>query len=93
MADPVTNGLSNAHVSDEAANRVGESHWDTGNDLSISQEWVDVTVPRDPTETETGLAATPAAPANTQSWADDAAEAVQEVRMFPVSLYLTDFPC
>jgi hypothetical protein len=79
VEEPVTNGLSNAQVSDEAANAVGESHWDSNNDMTMSQEWVDVKVPRDPSETETGLAATPAAAANTQSWADDTAEAVPEV--------------
>lgn len=35
-------------------------------------------VPRDPAETETGLAATPAAPGNTQSWADDHPEPAAE---------------
>lgn len=47
--------------------------------MSISQEWVDVKVPRDPAETETGLEATPAAAANTQSWADDQPDHVPEV--------------
>jgi uncharacterized coiled-coil protein SlyX len=64
-------GLSNADVDDSAANAAGESQWDTGNDAPLSQEWVDVKVPREPSETETGIDATPAAPANTQSWADD----------------------
>lgn len=61
---------SNADVADSAANAAGESQWDAG-DMAASQEWVDVKIPREPSETETGLAATPAAPANTQSWADD----------------------
>ncbi|EPE05307.1 hypothetical protein F503_03912 [Ophiostoma piceae UAMH 11346] len=62
-----TNGITNSGVADDAANAAGENQWDTnGNkDLSMSQEWVEV--PRDPTETDTGLTATPAAPANTQS--------------------------
>lgn len=60
---------STADVADSAANAAGESQWDTNNELAESQEWVNV--PRDAAETETGLAATPAAPANTQSWADD----------------------
>jgi len=64
----------NTDVNDSAANEAGESQWDIGNETSTSQEWVDVKIPRDPSETETGLNATPAAPAapaNTQSWADD----------------------
>lgn len=70
--------LGNADVGDSAANAAGESQWDTTatqTDLTASQEWVDVKIPREPSETETGLAATPAAPANTQSWADDHPEA------------------
>lgn len=66
------NGIHNTEVADDAANAAGESQWDTNNaskDLALSQEWVEV--PRDPAETETGLTATPAAPANTQSWADE----------------------
>ena len=59
----------NADAGDSAANAAGESQWDTGNSMSMSQEWVEV--PRDPAETETGLNATPAAQANTQSWADE----------------------
>ncbi|KAL2024099.1 hypothetical protein VTK56DRAFT_9879 [Thermocarpiscus australiensis] len=81
-AAPLTNGHvqeastssaapSNADVADSAANAAGESQWDTGNDVTSSQEWVDVKIPREPSETETGVAATPAAPSNTQSWADD----------------------
>lgn len=80
-AVPADNGIANASVSDEAANAVAESHWDTTNntEMSISQEWVDVKVPRDPAETETGLTATPAAAANTQSWADDQPDHPHEV--------------
>ncbi|KAJ6441805.1 hypothetical protein O9K51_05356 [Purpureocillium lavendulum] len=76
--EPAANGIANANVSDEAANAVAESHWDGGNDAAISQEWVDVKVPRDPAETETGLTATPAAATNTQSWADDQPEPASE---------------
>ncbi|CAG8957501.1 hypothetical protein HYFRA_00011483 [Hymenoscyphus fraxineus] len=50
-------------------NAAANEKWDTANDLSTSQEWVNV--PRDAAETETGLTATPAAPSNVQSWADD----------------------
>jgi len=56
----------------QGANAAAEANWDQNNDLSASQEWVEV--PRDAAETETGIAATPAAPANTQSWADDQPE-------------------
>lgn len=78
-AEPVGNGIANARVADEAANAVAESHWDPTTDMSLSQEWVDVSVPRDPAETDTGLEATPAAPANTQSWADEQPDPVPEV--------------
>lgn len=67
----------NADVANGAANEVAESQWEnTG--MTMSQEWVQV--PRDPAETETGFAATPAAPANTQSWADEQPENPPEVQ-------------
>lgn len=82
---PLTNGhaeagtgsglTDNADVTDSAANAAAESQWDASNDLSASpsqEEWVKV--PRDPTETETGLTATPAAASNVQSWADEQPE-------------------
>lgn len=84
QVDAVTNGIANASVSDDAANAVAESHWDLNNGMSASQEWVDVKVPRDPTETDAGLAATPAATTNNQSWADDHPEPVQEPAAAPV---------
>ncbi|KAK3899592.1 hypothetical protein C8A05DRAFT_36778 [Staphylotrichum tortipilum] len=62
---------SNTDVADDAANAAGESQWDTGNEMTGSQEWVDVKISREPSETETGVAASPAAPSNNQSWADD----------------------
>ncbi|KAF3070715.1 hypothetical protein GL218_00293 [Daldinia childiae] len=65
----------NADVGDDAANAAAESQWDANNDLSASisqEEWVKV--PRDPTETETGLTATPASAGNVQSWADEQPE-------------------
>ncbi|KAI1139929.1 hypothetical protein F5Y05DRAFT_336339 [Hypoxylon sp. FL0543] len=69
---PVSGVPENADVGDNAANAAAESQWDANNNLSASgsQEWVQV--PRDPTETENGLAATPAATGNVQSWAEDA---------------------
>ncbi|VUC22784.1 unnamed protein product [Clonostachys rosea] len=73
-----TNGIANINVSDEAANAVAGSHWDNTGEVAISQEWVDVKVPRDPAETETGLTATPAAAGNNQSWADDHPEPAAE---------------
>ncbi|KAI8955211.1 hypothetical protein F4801DRAFT_378625 [Xylaria longipes] len=84
--EPLTNGHTelasqtgvptNADVSDNAANAAaGADHMTT----SITQEdWVEV--PRDPAETETGLAATPAAAGNVQSWADDQPENPPEVQ-------------
>ncbi|KAH7410941.1 hypothetical protein BKA64DRAFT_368633 [Cadophora sp. MPI-SDFR-AT-0126] len=59
---------ANSGFGDGAANAAAEANWDNNNDLSTSQEWVEV--PRDATETDTGVAATPAAPSNNQSWAD-----------------------
>ena len=54
-----------------AANAAAETNWEAK--LSASAEsgegWVEI--PRDPAETETGTAATPAAMAGTQSWAED----------------------
>lgn len=82
--EPAASSILNASVSDESANAVAESHWDSGNNEPLSQEWVDVKVPRDPAETETGLTATPAAPANTQSWADDQPEPASEVGLLSV---------
>ncbi|KAI1325934.1 hypothetical protein F5Y16DRAFT_253303 [Xylariaceae sp. FL0255] len=83
---PLTNGHAeeptasafptNADVGDGAANAAAEHDWDTNNNMSASQEWVEV--PRDPTETETGIQATPAAASNVQSWADDQPEPVPE---------------
>lgn len=74
-----TSGVpANSDVADDAANAAAESQWDTGNDISASQEeWVKV--PRDPTETETGLTATPASATNIQSWADDQPEVSTDV--------------
>lgn len=75
-----SNAPANASVADDAANASAEGQWDAANnDLSTSQEWVDVAVPRDPAETETGLEATPAAASNKQSWADDQPELVPDV--------------
>ncbi|KAI1652334.1 hypothetical protein F4815DRAFT_496374 [Daldinia loculata] len=71
----------NADVGDDAANAAAESQWDANNDLSASisqEEWVKV--PRDPTETETGLTATPASTGNVQSWADEQPENPPESR-------------
>jgi hypothetical protein len=94
-AQPASNGIANAKVSDDAANAVAESHWDTNTDLTMSQEWVDVKVPRDPSETDTGLQATLAGGSNTQSWADDHPEPAPEVRCNDTSedLYYDESPC
>ncbi|KAI1341800.1 hypothetical protein F5Y15DRAFT_348039 [Xylariaceae sp. FL0016] len=77
---PQSGAPANADVADNAANAAAESSWDTNNDLSASvtqEDWVQV--PRDPTETETGLTATPVATSNVQSWADDQPENPPEV--------------
>ncbi|KAF5874465.1 uncharacterized protein Bfra_004474 [Botrytis fragariae] len=85
--DPVTSALSNGHQAPtfeeaqgipqnsafgEGGNAAAEANWDNNNDLSTSQEWVEV--PREATETDLGVNATPAAPSNTQSWADEQPE-------------------
>jgi len=65
---PIDAGVpQNAGLGD-GGNAAAEENWDNNN-LSTSQEWVEV--PRTITETENGLSATPAAPSNIQSWADD----------------------
>ena len=90
---PLTNGHTesgpdsaipaNADVADNAANAAAEAQWDPNTDLSASQEeWVKVT--RNPTETETGLTATPAETGNVQSWADDQPDHPPQVSIFPM---------
>jgi hypothetical protein len=65
-----TSGIpQNSGIDEGAANAAADSHWDTNVDLSASQEWVDVSLMRETSETDTGLTATPAAPSNTQGWA------------------------
>jgi hypothetical protein len=59
------------------ANAAAQRNWDNQNDLSTSQEWVEV--PRDTAETETGVTATPAGLSNTQSWADDQPDSPTQV--------------
>lgn len=87
LDDPSATAMTNGHGSHEvqgipqnssfgeAGNTAAEANWDNANDLSASQEWVEV--PRDATETDTGLTATPAAPSNVQSWADDQPDVVE----------------
>jgi hypothetical protein len=82
-----TQGIpQNSGFGDGAANAAAEANWDNSNDLSTSQEWVEV--PRDATETDTGVTATPVAPSNVQSWADDQPDSPVEVRfsLFHLSL-------
>lgn len=65
-----TQGIpQNSGFGDGSANAAAEANWDNSNDLSTSQEWVEI--PRDANETDNGVTATPAAPSNVQSWADD----------------------
>ncbi|KAI1404436.1 hypothetical protein F4819DRAFT_483609 [Hypoxylon fuscum] len=72
---PVSSIPENTNVTDSAANAAAESQWNSGNDLSASMSQEDwVKVPRDPTETETGLSATPVSTGNVQSWADEQPE-------------------
>lgn len=77
--EPASNGLANANVADEAANAVAESHWDTSNqDMSISQEWVNI--PK-PTDAQTS-ADSSALDAIKPSWADDHPDPAVEVGFF-----------
>lgn len=71
---------ANAGLGDEG-NAAAEAKWDPSADLSASQEWVEV--PRDAAETDTGVTATPAAPSNVQSWADDASEVSHQTNLPP----------
>ena len=80
--DPKINGI-NSHVDTPtvpdasnidagAANAAGEANWEAKMSASAASGpdgWVEV--PRDPAETDTGIAATPAATTNSQSWAED----------------------
>lgn len=85
--EPSATDMTNGHESHEAqgipqnssfgegGNAAAEANWDNANDLATSQEWVEV--PRDTVETDTGVTATPAAPSNVQSWADDQPDPVE----------------
>ncbi|KAI9816338.1 MAG: hypothetical protein M1832_005095 [Thelocarpon impressellum] len=68
-----------------AANEVAATHWDADAKLSASAEgdWVEVGIPRDPAETETGVTATPAAMSGTQSWADEQPPAAPPTAITP----------
>jgi hypothetical protein len=76
----------NSGIDEGAANAAAESQWDANADLSVSQEWVDVKLPRDIASADTSATATPAAeadrasqdasaapagPPQNKSWADD----------------------
>ena len=63
----------NSGIDDGAANAAAEANWDASNDLSASQEWVEV--PRAPLETDTSATTPPATTSNVQSWADDQPDA------------------
>lgn len=62
-------------ITDDAANAVAQANWDPEASMTTNgsgEGWVEV--PRDPAETETGIAATPAAMQNVNSWAEEVAE-------------------
>ncbi|WZH42458.1 uncharacterized protein QYS62_003453 [Fusarium acuminatum] len=78
VPEPSSNGLANASVADDAANAVAESHWDTtNNEMSTSQEWVDVK-PAEAVEADAAAPA-PTRVTNTHSWADDHPETTAPV--------------
>lgn len=61
-----------SNIDTGAANSAGANNWDPKASISAdsgAEGWVEV--PRDPTETDTGNQATPAATHGTQSWADE----------------------
>ena len=62
----------NSGFGDGSANPAAQAIWDNNNDMTTSQEWVQV--PRETAETDTGISPTLAAPPNIQSWADDQPE-------------------
>lgn len=69
-----------ASVAAEAANAVAENSWDPQasgltNESGAGESWVEV--PRDPGETETGVAATPAAMHGGNSWAEEVTEVTE----------------
>ena len=69
-----------ASVAAEAANAVAENSWDPQasgltNESGAGEGWVEV--PRDPGETETGVAATPAAMHGGNSWAEEVTEVTE----------------
>lgn len=79
---PAPNGLSShvdtptvpeaSNIDAGAANAAAESDWQpklSASGDSGPDSWIEVA--RDPAETDTGVAATPAAMTNTQSWAED----------------------
>ena len=70
-------GIEQASVGGEAANALADASWDPQAsimtiDSATRDEWVEV--PRDPTETDTGLTATPAATHGTSNWAEEVTE-------------------
>ena len=75
----MTNGFSNhvdtpsvptaSNIDAGAANMAGGNNWDAKATTPGGEDWVQVD--RDPTETDTGTNATPAAMTSTQSWAED----------------------
>ncbi|KAK3196566.1 hypothetical protein K4F52_000448 [Lecanicillium sp. MT-2017a] len=71
VADPATNAISEVVVAEETTTAAPANQWGS-NDLSISQEWVDVKAPANPTEVDAGRAA--------QSWADDQPDTVTEAK-------------
>lgn len=65
----------------DAANAIAEASWDPQASIvtdtsTTNEEWVKV--PRDPAETETGVAATPAAVHSTANWAEEVGAAAEE---------------
>ena len=66
----------------EAANAVADSWNPEASTITVTSgagdDWVNVSTPRDPAETDTGLTATPAALAQENSWAEEVTTAAEE---------------
>ena len=75
---PTNDSVAASTMEESAPTPANQAH--NGNDLSISQEWVDVKT-QDAAETETAAAApSPEASSNKQSLADDQPEPAPQVR-------------
>lgn len=73
VAETNTSGVPNASSIDaDASNAAGSANWNPSESTAVDSGLEgNIQIPRDPTETDTGNANTPAAVSGTQSWAED----------------------